>query len=354
MSRLAAVALVVAILAAGFVWVWRTSDARVVARFAPNDEYTKSAALTPDGKILATSYSGTRLWDADTGKQIAELPNVFGGDKKTIALLSEPCVGLGVAGRMPRATVEEPQILALFSCRGDMLATLTPTGLATGMVEEMTVVPGCGLVLVRFSTGVVVIDAGSRSIRADLTKLFPKEAQAIVGAGKSCTAFVGIDQPQQEGSLLRVDLAKGQVTKLTSIPVSTGFAVASPMALSVDETRLAAVFRKYSESTASPCDAIGSDCMVIFDTESGAHAATHSTPGTSGETPWGLEYIDEQRIALLVDAEIFMLDLRTGETDQWAPASDIDEVFAIAYAKSARRFAVAGKSEVRVFEFANR
>jgi hypothetical protein len=186
-----------------------------------------------------------------------------------------------------------------------------------------------------------------------LTALFPKEAQAIAGGGRSCTAFVGVDQPQQEGFILRVDLEKGQVTKLSGIPVSTSFAVASPIALSADEKRLAVVFRKYTEA-ASPCDAIDSDiCMVIFDTQSGAQIATHAPPGTTGGTPIDLGYIDEQRIALLVDAKVFMLDLRSGETSPWSRTSDIDEVFAIAYARSARRFTAAGKSEVRVLEFAN-
>ena len=265
MSRLAAIVLLVAVLAAAFVWIFRT-DARVVARFGPNDEYTRSAAFTPDGKILATSYSGTRLWDADTGKQIAELPDVFGGYKRTIALLSDPCVGVGVAGRLPWA-MHESQHLTLFSCRGDALTTLTPTGLATGNVQEMTVIPACRLILVRFTKGVVVIDAVSHSIRTDLTALFPKEAQAIAGGGRSCTAFVGVDQSQQEGSILRVDLEKGQVAKLSNIPVSTGFADASPIALSADEKRLAVVFRTYTEAT-SPCDAVDSDTCMSFSTHS--------------------------------------------------------------------------------------
>ncbi len=353
MSRLAVVAIVVAVLAAALVWIFRTSDARIVARFAPNDEYVKSAALSPDGKVLATSYSGTRLWDASTGEQIAYLPQVRGGDSKAIALLSDPCVGVGVAGLIPRARAEEPQVLTLFSCRGDALTTLKVIGEATGIVQEMTIVPACSLILVRFSTGVVVVDARSRSIRADLTKLFPKEAKAIAGSSLTCTAFVGVAESQQERFLLRIDLAKRQVVKLASIPVSTAFAFVSPLTLSADEKRLAAMLKKYTESS-SPCDAIGSDCMVIFDTQSGVQLATHTTPGTSGAMPLGVEYIDDQHIALLVDATVFMLDLHSGESTPWTAASDIDEVWAIAYAKSAHRFAAAGKSEVRVIELTSR
>ena len=67
------------------VYVWDTAEGKQVGGFALSAPLTLVAALSPDGKRLATSGEGGKVavWDVVSGQQLLELP---GFDARATAL----------------------------------------------------------------------------------------------------------------------------------------------------------------------------------------------------------------------------------------------------------------------------
>jgi hypothetical protein len=320
-----------------------------------------SMALSAHGDYLVTFDDVTRIWDVARAREIGTLADVGPGrPPNSVAILDDPCVGVASEyGTYDAADPYAAANLSVFSCQGEKLASLPVKHLARGSVSSATAVPACGLIVMQFAHGVVVVDGKSRTVRPELSKIFPNEVAVVAAAWRSCVVYVGVNGSRDaSGRLFRIDLTARTISDvvLSSDAGSTGIAYfPKPMAtVSPDDTRLAVVVSRRKPPVGELSG--GAERVELFDVTAGRVLHVVPLSRLAGHVVDGLVLLDFQRAALISYGgphTLQLIDFSGDAATVTSPSKAFGFPFHLTYAPARRRLAVRNDKTVAVFDLQN-